>query len=231
MTTPRRGGGSRHRLLGSGSRQLLDFEPKFFQGETVVTAASRGRVHGELESLRRQYRHSGGRGAAPHLWIVCHDVAMDRAVERIRTLESALVLRRPPTELLADRREDQPYSALEYAIQELGVTDLFLCGHSMCSLVTAEEREVPRQGASSPVCSMLQRVRHRERLNRRLKRKLVEQLAAAFQLPSVQSAAVSRRLAVHGIFYLVESDVFTRYDRDLEHFEAIVESESLQRDG
>jgi carbonic anhydrase len=148
---------------------------------------------------------------------------MDRALERVRLSESALVVREFGNTLPSRDADDCAETPiLDHAVEHFRVREIVICGHSMCSALPTEQREVPLQAPRvNGVDGLLQRMRRREELNDRARDHVIRQLNALESHPSVANAISMGNLTVHGLFYLVESGVFTRYDRESGQFATI----------
>ncbi|MEQ8784838.1 MAG: carbonic anhydrase [Pirellulaceae bacterium] len=168
-------------------------------------------------SLRDQARAKSQQTAADSLWIVCTDAVMDRALAQLWETESPLVLRSHGGRVTEDAAPHAdvpgaPERGIEYAVEQLRVHDVVVCGHSMCAGLPAELDA--RRPSPTAADALLGRVRQREAMNERGRRFVIEQLETLEKLPAIAAAVSERRLRVHGVFYLIESGLFTLYERE-----------------
>ncbi len=163
-----------------------------------------------------------GRGVSPRsLWITCTDPVMDPAIERIQRLGEVHIMRRPSLDWLAPEPENSGKRTFLYTfIQRLGVDEIVLCGHSGCSAPSCQVNDWESSNGSGMV-SIVERVRRRQAQNDAARSELLRQLAALKTLPTVSDGLDRGDIAVFGVFYMVESHTFTRYDMALDRFVAV----------
>lgn len=145
------------------------------------------------------------------LWIACTHREMDSALARVCQQLPAMVLRQERGTLPAEEAAER---LIQWALDELGVVEVVLCGHSCCSDPREQDPAVERG-------DWIQRVRDRERMKDHARNHLIQQLASLKSLPAVSAAMRRDALSVHGLFYLTESGVFTVYDEHAGQFEAL----------
>lgn len=156
------------------------------------------------------------------LWIVPDDGLMDRAISRIAEDDSSWLLRRPGqdagwSEVLAS----DWVAEVENAVNNLGVTDVYLCGHSLQE-PAGESVDLRRFGLPADAGSSLMRRLQRFQLRAdRSKRHLIDELSLLRHEPAVAAAVEEGRLELHGLFYHCESGVFLRFDHFGDHFEPL----------
>jgi carbonic anhydrase len=126
-------------------------------------------------------------------------------------LDSVLVQRCDGVCAEGGNADDQGTRSIDDAVERLGIREIILCGHASPA-ATDNGSETPRPQWASGVQGMLQRVRAREARNQQAREHLVRQLCELASRPVVARAIERGELIVHGLFYLAESGVFTRYD-------------------
>jgi carbonic anhydrase len=153
------------------------------------------------------------------LLIACTDVVMDRALERIQRIQKVIVMRRAGNvvPIDADDLRDER-SPVNYAVEHLGVREIVVCGHSMCSGISAGQYQTPHREPSTGMEQLLEQVRHRTARNDEARKHLIRQLDALTMYPSVKHAIGLGELQIHGLFYLAESGIFTRYEEPVDQF-------------
>ena len=169
--------------------------------------------HTDFESLRQQSSRLGNSARSKILWIACTDVVMDQALTRVRHAMPAIVLRRFAPEAPGEQGKlyDDLFIAL-FAVEELGVRDIVICGHSMCSGIPVNDREILDAKQCNVTDYLLHRTRLREALNLRSQDNLIRQLAALETCGWAADMIHRGDLTIHAAFYLAESGIFTRYD-------------------
>lgn len=181
----------------------------------------------DRKSLRQQAESLGNSAGDKILWIACTDVVMDQAIERLRSVMPALVLRRFAGDVPDhDCSDYDEFAAAHYAVEQLGVRDIVICGHSMCSGIAVEQWEVSGREQLIGSDLLLHRSRMREARNERSRENVIRQLGELHACPWVTELVGNGDLAVHGAFYLAESGTFTRYDYSSGKFRVIASGES-----
>ncbi|MCL4204958.1 MAG: hypothetical protein KJ000_20960 [Pirellulaceae bacterium] len=169
--------------------------------------------------LQQQAHRIRKPGERPSLWIVCTDRLMDPVVDRICRAGPVLVLRRPESEVPADEADLLgELSAINFAVERIGVRSIVVCGHSMCSEGSCDDDTGYCESVSSSGGGLLQRVHRREAKNDRLRARLLRQLQLLETYPSVAHAMGLGELRLHATFYLAESGHFTWYDEQYDRF-------------
>ncbi|MBX3417890.1 MAG: hypothetical protein KF851_09825 [Pirellulaceae bacterium] len=176
----------------------------------------------EIESLRSQQGRREKMSANLDLWILCQDGPVTFPVQRVLEAGQSLVLQRSHSVwqgLVEDcQGEDE---TMNYAINELGVTDLMVCvaspGNVRNWLNETHWEGPPRSGAKS----LLERIKERERTNQKLQQSLLECVETIAQVPVVAKAVIQQRLNIHAIFFHSESGTFQRFDSMHGQFRAI----------
>jgi carbonic anhydrase len=184
--------------------------------------------------LKRQWRLFDDQPRPQSLWIICSELAMDRAAERIMEIEPTLLLRRPGNCLPANTPPlSEQMSAIDYAIDSLGATTIVVCGHSACSSIR-RTAPVPPPGpqinstaARDAIAQMRQRMIQRQSLLEQAKQHVINQLSILAEYPSVASGMKEGRISVYGLFYMDDSGLFLRYDDDTNKFVALLPSEHV----
>ncbi len=147
------------------------------------------------------------------LWIACTDPQMDTVLSRIDRELSGLILRRRHFEVPSSNLDmETELSSINFAVERLMVRDIIVCGHSLCSFVPSSrpiERSEARLDGLDAICKG---VVSRHARNEQARAHLIEQLNRLKEYPSVNNALASGALRLHGLFYLVESGTWTRYD-------------------
>lgn len=163
--------------------------------------------------LRRQARRWDKTTTPLSLWLVPTVPAMDQSIERIQEVVGALVFRR-----LAPGRDwklmddGALLSVIAFAVDELAVSALVICGNSACSGIWGEPCDTPHPGECSGYQRLLRGVQRRqERLNLQ-RQQVVDLLQELTDSPLIWKAIRLGRVSVHGMFYLAESSLFTIYD-------------------
>jgi carbonic anhydrase len=188
----------------------------------VVSKAGRIEIDRSFLELQQQALRFRKAEERPSLWIVCTDRSMDPVVDRIRRAGPVLVMRRPGSEVPADETDLQgELSAINFAVERIGVHSIVVCGHSMCSIGPCDDDTGYRESVSPSGGGLLQRVHHREAKNDRLRAHLVRQLQVLESYPSVAHAMGLGELRLHATFYLAESGHFTWYDEQYDRFVAL----------
>lgn len=172
-----------------------------------------------FNSLRKQASLVSKGHGPPTLWIACTDTTMDPVLERIAEGGAVLFLRQAKFEIPAGQAEIRnELSAINFAVERLGVNEIVVCGHSLCSCFS---RSRPKADRLSPVggLDLLRRgVIQRQAMNDRLRKHVIHQLRVLESYPSVKHASQSGRLRIYGLFYLAESGVFSCYDSPSSRF-------------
>ena len=150
---------------------------------------------------------------------------MNQALPQIRQVESAIILRRF-SQGLSERVSDslELVAAVIDTVENRGVRDIVFCGHSMCSGLPAGEHELPRRSGWHGLECLLQGIRHREAMNELGKERVLQQVTLWENIPSMARAIAFGELQIHGLFYLAESGLFTRYEEVTRQFVAILDS-------
>lgn len=160
--------------------------------------------------LRDAYGRLQPIASPPCLLIACTDAEMDHVVEYFRGLGSTITLRCHGGQLLATAKDhSQELSAIDDAVERIGVREIVLFGHSLCPCVASRAR------TPAGLCGMQrlhQGVRRREAGTELARRRLVQQLERLSHHPSVRRALDAEVLQLHGCFYLAESGAYQLYD-------------------
>lgn len=153
------------------------------------------------------------------LWITCTDPALDLALKRIANGCSAIFLRRAKFEVPASKADlRHELSAINFAVERRGVRDIVVCGHSHCSWFSGDQPPANRASPPGGIDLLRQGVIQRQAMNDRSKKHLICQLQILESYSSVKNAKQSGRLRTHGLFYLAESGMFSRYDHQSHQF-------------
>jgi hypothetical protein len=161
---------------------------------------------------RHNCRDSAAVTQARSLWLVWSDVAMNRAIARIQKIDSAVILPMPAGLWKGERElELSTCSDLENTIIRWRARDLVICGHSARR---EGELTVGKQ-------ALLDRVRRSIGLNQLCRTALLNQLQILREEPSVGRRIERGELTLHGLFYNVGSDTFSRYNEETGEFQAL----------
>lgn len=155
----------------------------------MFTTLKNAECEQSFESLQQQASQLRDDDVPRSLWITCTDLVMDRALERVREAVPAIVLRRFGNEVPADETEFcNELSAVNYAIEQLGVQEIVVCGHSLCSGIPAAGHDVLSSCRWHDMDGLRQGVRQREAMNDRSREHVVRQLRVLEEYPSVTRA-------------------------------------------
>jgi carbonic anhydrase len=170
-------------------------------------------------SLRHQARALGEDCQDKSLWIACTDRALDRPLNRIRTMCPTLTMRTAGSQVPGDdATRFRELSAINYAVERLQVRDIVVCGHSFCFMARDDELANQSDSFLAGERDLVRRVSVREAVNHRTRDHVIEQLRVLHRYPSVCRAVERGELRLHGLFYLVESGLFSRYDQESRQF-------------
>lgn len=158
---------------------------------------------------------AGFRPRQSTLLIACTDAALNRAISRFRLDDGPVIVIRRLCRLRTYQALcDPPWAhSIVPWVSSRRITDVVVCGHTMCSRLASGHKRVAAAAGPSQGCSILQRTRQRELLNQQVKREVIRQVNGWSQLEGLRPAITSGRLRIHGLFYLAESGVFTWLDR------------------
>lgn len=158
------------------------------------------------------------------LWIACTDSTMEPVLDRISKSTSAIFLRKSKFEVPAstvDTRNE--LSAINFAVERLRVSNIVICGHSLCSCLPDRQSHERRVTPSGGIQLLQHGVIQRHAKNEELRKHLIRQLLSLESYPSVKNAIQLGRLRIHGLFYLAESGAFSFYDQQRNSFSDLVE--------
>lgn len=176
-----------------------------------------------LSELQRQVERGTGRHEETRLWIACSETDLDKPMRRVRDVLQDLVLRVPGDCLSGgDHDKASLLSGIGYALDNLCVREIVICGHSQC-LATSQWDTEPQEDAwdfrnDSLLNGTLQRI-HRNRDGRRLVLSQLEQLKTH---PRIAGELAAGQLTLTAMFYLVESGLFTIYEGPTGRFRPIL---------
>lgn len=181
--------------------------------------ASEDRNSEHVQELQRQWNRHKGDLRPRSLWIACIDPVMDRVIERIQNIGPALILRRHGN----DTHEEGclshgAYAAIRYAVEQLDVREIMICGHSRCSAFLTEEDSTTSRATASRFARMTHRIGRLQELSRASQERVVRELADLEKQTFVANAMRFPRVEAHGLFYVAESGVFCRYDKAAKKF-------------
>lgn len=147
------------------------------------------------------------------LWVACSDHQLDHVLEPVLEESSVILVRQPgmPDLFRQDVALDG-LSLLDCALQRWRVRTVVLCGHSMCSAVTAPAASGAGASSSPEPRGLWHRSRQREVRNRAAREHLIRQLREVERYPAAAWAIACGQLEVHGLFYVRESDLLTCYE-------------------
>ncbi|CAL1125598.1 unnamed protein product [Cladocopium goreaui] len=160
--------------------------------------------------LEEETAHRFGDSASPRaLWILCSEPCMDPVAEALCQNGMAYPLRWPGN---CPRDAEVAEKTLEYAVEELGVVEIVVCGHSLCNEVPggADIVSGTHQGER---LSLVERAHRGQRLTQLAKNNVIEQVAAIQSQFSSALAEEKPSVKVHGLFYLTESRLFLSLDQ------------------
>jgi carbonic anhydrase len=184
-----------------------------------MAKSSAARIFQDFVQLRDQASRISKDQSRLSLWIACTDHDMDCVLERIAKEGSALLLRQPKFQVPSSKADFRnELSAINFAVERLGVQDIVLCGHSLCSWCTEGQPKANQTPPSGNIDSLLQRVNLRQAMNEALRKELIHQLQILKSYPSVKNAIRSGGLRTHGLFYFAESGTFSSYDQRSHRF-------------
>jgi carbonic anhydrase len=160
-----------------------------------------------------------------YLIIAHNDSRILQSLARVLPGESAAVLEVPQDTW--EHQWRQLSETIEWALQQGKIKHVVLVGHSQpggpasrAALLTAETGgQSTRQ--SSYDC-LLDRVRQANARNQDAQQRFASHVQAMSQIPVVHNRWVNDELAVHGLFYRVESRLFLAYDPDEDRFRPLI---------
>lgn len=161
-----------------------------------------------LQSLREQSQHFGHTTLPRILWILCSEPCMNPVVEANFERGVAYQLRWPGNYPRDSRVAEK---TLEYAVQELGVTEIIVCGHSFCR--GTEGSSHPADGTKQKNLSLFERASHGQSLTQRAKVNVIEQVESIQSNFALGMGEANSQVKVHGLFYLTESHLFLMLDQ------------------
>jgi carbonic anhydrase len=147
------------------------------------------------------------------LWITCSDSIMNQALARALRHQPAMILRHS-TDISRRHCVDVPkYSHLTIEfVKHQRVRHLVLCAHSSCPCFWQDLDDPSNTSSYAGGSDLLERVRRRELMNDHIRRQVIQQVQAWTDVPALRQQIGQRDVLVHGLFYLAESGIFTRYD-------------------
>lgn len=173
------------------------------------------------DELNSQMHRLDSTSMPPVLWLVPADVIYDRSVVRITQMESSLILR---CNYLGENfnlhDNANRISAIQYAVDDLAVSDIVVYMHS-------EHRNTHESLRS---CNRMRFQHLMQRVQQHLKRLhdhrqfLVENIEMLSNLASVDNALQDGRLEVHGMFYLADSGIHSLYHSETGKFKPLDEN-------
>lgn len=179
----------------------------------------RSEMESHAAELLRQFETYEPTDRPLSLWITCHDECLDRAVERIQECGPVLMWRWPSARLPSDRSaRGKVLSAIEYAVHELGIRKVVLCGHSQCESLRSARGDDEVDSCSTFGESESFYDRMVRRVNERMRRLGIAQDDLVSELVDFENEACIRRLIIAGklqltgLFYLTESRAFLLHD-------------------
>ena len=128
-----------------------------------------------LQSLKDQAHRFGDSASPRALWILCSEPCMNPVAEELCQNGMAYPLRWPGN---CPRDTEVAQKTLEYAVEELGVAEIFVCGHSLCNEVPGGADMVGgiNQGKT---LSLVERAHRGQRLTQLAKNNVIEQVRAS----------------------------------------------------
>lgn len=151
--------------------------------------------------------------------LTCLDAVMDPVLEHVLQFDSIIASRHAGALLNSQLAlHEQVRLDIDFALEHLEVGEIWVCGHSFCSNVAVAERIRGNCHAMTGYAGIVDWVRERETRNRLARAQVVRQLEAVEAYLDQSHPAPGCPATVEGLFYLMESGIFTRYDRDLEQF-------------
>jgi carbonic anhydrase len=169
-------------------------------------------IRQQAHVLRENHQHKS-------LWIACTESTMDRPLDRIRATYPAIFLRQLGNQV-ADSEDERSreLSAINYAVERLQVRDIVVCGHSLCSAIKSDTFPLSSNSCPADGKAVFRRVSNREAMNKRARDHVIQQMDVLKSYPSVRRAMDSGELRLHGLFYLVESGLFSQCDEQSQQF-------------
>jgi len=156
------------------------------------------------------------------LVIACTDQLMDRPLDKLQRLSSVVVARLPGCVLPSDFSSlYHGDSLINYAVDNLGLSEIILCGHSICSSVLIGDKHHDKMNMPASNSSLVTRVQQREAQNNLSRHLLLEQLEVLKDYSSVKRGIEEGELEIQAAFYLVESGLFTYYDSSLNKYVSV----------
>ena len=192
----------------------------------------------DFEEHRKLFE-SLGRRQTPHtLFIGCSDSrvipnlitkTLPGELFVVRNVGNIVPIYRDPCEHLATT------AAIEYAVQNLGVENIVICGHSNCggcAVLYAPEEALSRTPHTRKWLELSSKVR--KEVLERLKPKddaerewmteqlnVVEQMKHLMTYPYIRQKYEKKEISIHGWHYIIETGEVYTYDPDKETFELI----------
>jgi carbonic anhydrase len=149
---------------------------------------------------------------------------MDLPLKLLRELESAIIVRQPGYRFVGREIEASRHmAAVVHYVEDLGVRDIVVCGHSLCSAVSKEQAVAHPHREPAGVGSLLERTRQRERSNSLGRKRVVQQVDFWSEFWTVKRPHLAEQLAVHGLYYIAESNLFTQYNADAAAFHPVLQ--------
>jgi carbonic anhydrase len=184
------------------------------QSKEPIPAMSNFRCHRDRLDLEGRTFHGSPFTASPSLWITCSDSTMNQALARALRGQPATILRH-----LVDMSSHHSMNTWEQGLPTIefvkhkSVRDVVICSHSMCSCFDQHQDKPITDSFQRDECSLLARVRRRELMNDHARRQVVQQVQLWTNRPALSRQIAQGELCIHGLFYLAESGIFTRYDK------------------
>ncbi|HHX95289.1 MAG TPA: carbonic anhydrase [Clostridia bacterium] len=176
------------------------------------------------------------KGQAPHtLFISCSDSRIDSHLIT-ETLPGELFVIRNIANMVPPFRETTEYvatrSAIEYAVIELGVENIIVCGHSHCGGCAAclDPSKLPEElvhtkkwlELAHPVRDRVLKEIPEEEPETRARvmeqSNVVQQLKHLVTYPYIQQKVAEGKLALGGWYYIIETGEIFIYDKDAGEF-------------
>lgn len=147
------------------------------------------------------------------LWIVSRDACMDMVLDVVMGIDPMYLLRVPNVGSMNDA---PTMEALEFAIEELGVNEIVVCGHSISKLASRSSHNLDASSrkARGPA-SIVNRAQQSQQWIQQAKESLVQALEHLREHLGVCRAVHTDNVGLHGLFYLVESNLFLKYDENV----------------
>jgi carbonic anhydrase len=179
-----------------------------------------------IGSLNRQWRKDHAGSYPTSLCISCLDQTLQQAFGRGVEPASALHLRWRGDSSPRQQCFQDVARATEFAINNLGISEILVCGHSrcLCGQSSPCESKQPFPGGFE---RLITRVAEGAQRAKRARTQLVDRLSLIEGIPAVIRARWRNKLRVVGLLFLPDSAIWQVYDEQAHGFRTLFEPSNI----